>query len=86
MTGTFTICKLLLIGSTANREDELTSIRRDYYALMSDEDRAGVAAALDDVPDIDPSVRQKVLDMIYGTGLSVPGAWADNLRFGNVAT
>lgn len=47
--------------------DELTSIRQDYYALMSDEDRAGIAAALDDVPDIDQSVRQKVLDMIYGT-------------------
>lgn len=47
--------------------DELTSIRRDYYALMSAEDRAEIAAALDDVPDIDPSVRTKVLDMIYGT-------------------
>ena len=50
--------------------DELTSIRRDYYALMSPEDRAGIAAALDDVPDIDPSVRQRVLDMIYGTDYS----------------
>ena len=50
--------------------DELTSIRRDYYALMSDEDRAGIAAALEDVPDIDPSVRQRVLDMIYGTDYS----------------
>ncbi len=45
---------------------EFTSIMRDFFASMDAKDRAAIVSALDEqLPNIDSSVRQKVLDMIY---------------------